>query len=207
MNTWGVVVAGGSGVRYGRLKQLDLLAGRRVLDWAVDVIRPSCDGVVVVPASLISEVDVPGVEAIVSGGETRSDSVRAGLAAVGNDATHILVHDAARPLASTALVTRIVDALATGAAGVVPVVAVSESLRTVDGDPVDRARFVTVQTPQGFEVGALRSAHASTEVATDDASLLDRLGLGVVHVAGEATNLKITEPHDLPIAAALLHGD
>lgn len=198
-------MAGGAGNRYGRLKQLEPLRGRRVLDWAVDALRSACTGIVVVlPADLVDSVTVLGVDRVVAGGLDRSASVRAGLAAVGADATHVLVHDAARPIASKALVERVVAALSDGASGVVPVVALSDSLRTTDGRPVDRDQFVAVQTPQGFDIAALRAAHASADTATDDASLLHRLGLDVRHVDGEVTNLKITEPHDLRLAEVLL---
>jgi 2-C-methyl-D-erythritol 4-phosphate cytidylyltransferase len=205
MITWGVVVAGGTGARFGQLKQLATLGDQRVLDWSVQALAPSCAGiVVVVPAQLVDEVEVPGAAAVVSGGTDRSASVRAGLAAVDPGATHVLVHDAARPLVSAAVVRDVMAALAEGASAAVPVIPVADSLRTVDGEPVDRSRFVAVQTPQGFDIELLRRAHAQAPSATDDASLLMGLGLTVRHVAGEATNLKITEPHDLVIAEAVL---
>jgi 2-C-methyl-D-erythritol 4-phosphate cytidylyltransferase len=167
----------------------------------------ACEAViVVVPAVLVVELYVPGADHLTAGAETRSGSVRAGLAALDAEATHVLIHDAARPLASSALVGRVIEGLRTGAAGVVPVIAVKDSLRTVDGESVDRTGFVAAQTPQGFELDALRRAHESGSVATDDATLLDRLGADVVHVEGESTNLKITEPHDLAIAEVLLRG-
>lgn len=205
MNVCGIVVAGGSGVRYGRRKQLDLLHGRRVLDWSIDCLRSACASiVVVVPADLVVSASLDASIRVVAGGATRSDSVRAGLEALTADATHVLVHDAARPLASHALIRRVVDRLAGGAAGVVPVVPVTDSLRTVHGRPIDRSELVAVQTPQGFVVDALRRAHASVAVATDDASLLADLGLEVMHVDGEPSNIKITDPQDLVIASALL---
>ena len=207
MSAWGVVVAGGSGTRFGARKQLENLGDRRVLDWSVDALAPVCDGiVVVVPADSVAETKVEDADAVVGGGATRSDSVRAGLAALGPGATHVLIHDAARPLATPALAARVLEALRNGASGAVPVVEVSDSLRTRGGKSVDRSRYVAVQTPQGFALEALKAAHASGEVASDDASLLDTLGLEVVHVDGESTNLKITDPHDLQIAEVLLHG-
>jgi len=207
MSAWGVVVAGGSGTRFGARKQLEYLGDRRVLDWSIDALAPVCDGIVVVlPSDSMADTQVVGVDAVVAGGATRSDSVRAGLAALGPEATHVLVHDAARPLASTELAARVLAALADGASGAVPVVAVSDSLRSRNGTSVDRSQYVAVQTPQGFTIEALSAAHASATVATDDASLLDALGFDVVHVEGEPTNLKITEPHDLQIAEVLLHG-
>ena len=92
-STWAIVVAGGSGSRYGGLKQFEPLAGRRVVDWSLAAARESCDGVVLVVPAGVEEAGA------VAGGVTRSDSVRAGLAAVPDDAEVVLVHDAARPLA------------------------------------------------------------------------------------------------------------
>ncbi|MEM7341377.1 MAG: 2-C-methyl-D-erythritol 4-phosphate cytidylyltransferase [Actinomycetota bacterium] len=205
METWGLVVAGGSGARFGRPKQFEPLGDRRVVDWAVDSLTSACAGVVVVvPADMVDAIDVPAATLVVAGGADRSASVRAGLATLGPDATHVLVHDAARPLASTDLVATVIAALADGAPGVVPVVPVTDSLRSVDGRSVDRDGFVAVQTPQGFDLATLRTAHARGASASDDATLLDELGVQVRHVSGEATNFKVTQPHDLAVARAVL---
>lgn len=206
MDLWGVVVAGGGGSRYGGLKQFEPLAGRRVLDWSIAALAPVCRGmVVVVPASAPARLHLPSGVTAVAGGDTRSHSVRAGLDALPPAASHVLVHDAARPLVTADVVARVVDALAAGAVAAVPVVPVTDSLRTVEGRPVDRSGLVAVQTPQGFRVDVLRSAHDAGDTATDDASLVDRLGLTVVHVEGDPANVKITDPHDLRIAEVLLH--
>ena len=207
MITWGIVVAGGSANRFGRLKQAELLGGRRVVDWAIDSLRHVCQGVVlVVPEALISDFGAGSADVMVPGGSSRSASVRAGLAAVESTATHVLVHDGARPLASRQVAERIVRALGEGAVAAVPVVPVTDSLRTIGGHAVDRSDYVAVQTPQGFDLGALRQAHESGLDATDDASLFDALDLGVSHVSGDPTNLKITNPMDLAVAEALLTG-
>ncbi|MFV0257905.1 MAG: 2-C-methyl-D-erythritol 4-phosphate cytidylyltransferase [Acidimicrobiales bacterium] len=207
MIAWAVVVAGGSGSRFGRLKQLEVLNGRRILDRSVDAMDAVCGGVVVVvPTVLVPSIGRELDEArVVAGGSTRSASVRAGLAAVGDDATHVLVHDAARPLATRSLVDRVVGALASGARAVVPVVPVTDSLRMADGSgPLDRSTVVAVQTPQGFAVDVLRAAHRGGDEASDDATLVGALGVDIVHVPGESTNIKITEPHDLAVADLLL---
>ena len=206
MDLWGVVVAGGGGSRYGGLKQFDLLAGRRVLDWSVAALRPVCRGVVVVvPVSALAGLQLPPGLTGVAGGDTRSGSVRAGLDALPAAASHVLVHDAARPLVTAEVVARVRDALVAGAVAAVPVVPVTDSLRTVEGRPVDRGGLVAVQTPQGFRVDVLRAAHGEGDTATDDASLVDQLGLPVVHVQGDPANMKITDPQDLRIAEVLLH--
>src|SRR5580765_944436 len=100
--TWAIVVAAGSGDRYGRPKQFDLLGGRRLLDWAVEAATAACDGVVTV---LPAGHDEPGS---VTGGATRSASVRAGLAALPADADIVVIHDAARPLAGPELFEQVI---------------------------------------------------------------------------------------------------
>lgn len=209
MGLWGIVVAGGSGTRFGTLKQLEPLGGRRVLDLAVASLTDghvSVDGVVlVVPESVIGSVDLPG-DVVVAGGDSRAASVRSGLAAVPADADRVLVHDGARPLVSAAVVARVVAGLDLAPA-VVPVVPVTDSLRSVDGGAVDRANFVAVQTPQGFHRAVLERAHAAASdpaAATDDASMVDAIGETVLHVDGDAANLKITARADLLVAEALL---
>lgn len=146
----------------------------------------------------------PAVDAVVAGGDTRSASVRAGLDLIPEDATVVLVHDAARPVASHSLFRSVVDAVVAGADVVVPTIAVVDTIRRRDGEPVDRDQLGAVQTPQGFAAGALRRAHLSGPEATDDASLVEALGGRLRIVQGERWNLKITEPDDLLVAAALL---
>jgi 2-C-methyl-D-erythritol 4-phosphate cytidylyltransferase len=120
------------------------------------------------------------------------------------------VHDAARPLATADLVAAVISRLAVGdVAGVVPAVAVRDTIKRVTGDTVtatvDRSDLVIVQTPQGFDLETLRAAHAADdEDASDDAVLVERLGGAVAVIAGEAENLKITYPGDLAVAEALL---
>lgn len=207
MEIWAVVVAAGTGSRFGRPKQLAALGDRRVIDWSVAAVAGVSAGVVAVGPPELEWSSSLAVDELVPGGATRSESVRAGLAAVPPSASHILVHDAARPLATAALVERVVGALRAGASAAVPVVSVTDTLRTVDGCPFDRDRLVAVQTPQGFEAEILRRAHGEGVEATDDATIVEALGVTVAHVAGSPTNLKITFPHDLAVAEALLLAD
>lgn len=197
---WTVVVAGGRGSRFGAAKQYVELAGRRVLDWSVAAARTVSDGVVVVVPADDRGGPVTGADAVVAGGETRAASVRCGLDAVPADATVVLVHDAARPAASPALFRTVVDAVRAGAAAVVPGVAVTDTLRRLDGGTVDRDELVAVQTPQGFRADVLRAAHAAGGEATDDAGLVEACGAAVEVVPGEPANRKLTHPAD---AAAL----
>ena len=141
---------------------------------------------------------------VVGGGDTRSSSVRAGLAAVPGHADVIVVHDGARPLAGAELFARVVEAVREGADAAVPAVEVTDTLRHRSSGSVDRSGLVAVQTPQAFRAAALRRAHADEPEATDDASLVEATGGKVVVVEGSPANLKITRPIDLAIAEALL---
>jgi 2-C-methyl-D-erythritol 4-phosphate cytidylyltransferase len=203
-DVWVIVVAAGSGRRFGGAKQYEPLAGRRVLDWSLDAARAAADGVVLVVAPAHVGRAEPDADIVVAGAVTRSGSVRAGLAAVPVEAEVIVVHDGARPLAGAALFAAVVDAVLAGADAAVPGAPVVDTLRSRDGGIVDRDRLVAVQTPQGFRAAALRAAHAGGGEATDDASLVEAAGGKVVVVDGSPTNLKITRPDDLVIAEALL---
>jgi 2-C-methyl-D-erythritol 4-phosphate cytidylyltransferase len=212
---WTVVVAGGSGARFGRPKQYELLDDRRVLDHSVGVAAGVSDGVVVVVPAADVAVETPTEPptapptappasrvVVVAGGATRSESVRAGLAAVPAGATVVCVHDAARPFASAALYGRVVAAVSAGADAAVPALAVTDTIKIVDRDAVvvatpERASLRAVQTPQAFRADVLRRAHASAGEGTDDASLVEAIGGRVVIVDGETDNRKITHPDDL----------
>jgi 2-C-methyl-D-erythritol 4-phosphate cytidylyltransferase len=203
MSTWAIVVAGGSGERFGERKQYLRLGQERVLDWALRAAAAHTDGVVlVVPADAAAEPE-PLADQVVTGGATRSASVRAGLQAVPDDVATIVVHDAARPVPVPDVWRRVLAAAESGADAVVPAVPVADTLREVDGPTVDRTRFVAVQTPQAFRAAALRAAHAGAPEGTDDASLVEAAGGRVVVVEGDPVNLKITTRHDLDVAALL----
>jgi 2-C-methyl-D-erythritol 4-phosphate cytidylyltransferase len=201
---WAVIVAAGSGERFGGPKQFELLGGRTVVDHAAAMAREVVDGVVVVVP-----VDRVAAPSEVAGGATRSESVRLGLAAVPPEADVILVHDGARPFASADLYRAVIAAVRGGADGAVPGIDVTDTIKVVDDartvvSTPERATLVAVQTPQAFRAAALRRAHAAEPEATDDASLVEDTGGKVVVVEGSPANLKITRPIDLAIAEALL---
>ena len=211
---WAIVVAAGSGTRFGDAvpKQFLELGGRRLVDRAVAAASGACDGVVaVLPAAHLEVAEVPG--AVVAGGPTRSASVRAGLAAVSDDAEVIVVHDAARPLAGAELFERVVAAVRAGADGAVPGLSVPDTIKRVDAtgggvvvvETLDRPALRAIQTPQAFAAAVLRRAHAGGGDATDDAALVEALGATVVVVDGDPGNLKITGPDDLARAEAILN--
>lgn len=210
---WVVVVAGGSGDRYGSPKQYEVIAGRPVLEWSVDAARAVGDGVVVVvPAADVDSVaETLGARGVVvaAAGATRTESVRCGVASVPVEADIVLVHDAARPAATAAVFSRVVDAVRAGLAdgrgvGVVPVVPVTDSIRHVDHGAVDRTALRAVQTPQGFPAARFREVLADAADASDDASLFEHAGERVVCVDGEVTNVKLTHPSDHATLSATL---
>jgi 2-C-methyl-D-erythritol 4-phosphate cytidylyltransferase len=209
VSTWAIVVAAGGGTRFGAAKQFARLGGATVLDRAVGVAAESCDGVVVVlPADALW--DAPAPVRTATGGATRSESVRAGLAYVPDDADVVVVHDAARPLASRRLFAAVLAAIADGADAAVPGLPVVDTLKRVRDDnvveTVSRDGLVAVQTPQAFRASALRAAHESGAIETDDAALVEAAGGRVVVVEGERRNLKLTLVDDLELAQALIEG-
>ncbi len=212
---WAIVVAGGSGDRFGRPKQFLELGGRTVAERSVAAARGVATGVVlVVPAGQPAGAGVPdptfGADVLADGGASRAASVRSGLAAVPAEATVVVVHDAARPLASPALFESVVAAVIgpSGADGAVPVLPVTDTLKRVADNQVvatvDRDGLVSVQTPQAFRASVLRQAHRDEAEGTDDASLLESIGATVRTVPGDPRNLKLTVPHDLVLAEILV---
>ena len=199
---WTIIVAAGSGNRFGGQKQFMVLGDKRVIDWSRDIAHAVGDGaVLVVPAEVATS------EGGVAGGATRSESVRRGLAAVPSEATIICVHDAARPFASEHLYKEVISAVVGGADGAIPGLPVTDTIKRVDQNGVvldtpDRSSLVAVQTPQAFRASVLRRAHESGNEGTDDASLVERVGGKVVVVNGEAINRKLTTSEDLEWARA-----
>jgi 2-C-methyl-D-erythritol 4-phosphate cytidylyltransferase len=216
---WAVLVAAGRGERLGHdrpkafvaLGNLPLLAEplRRLdecelVDAVVLVAPPGWEE----PAILLAEeLGAAKVSACVPGGETRTDSVRAGVAEVPEDAAVILVHDAARPLLPDGVVARVLQALGEGFDGAVPALPVADTVKRADRDVVvetlDRSQLVAVQTPQAFVSTVLRAALARGE-GSDCASLVEANGGRVKVVPGDERLLKVTTPADLERVAAWL---
>jgi len=215
-----LIVAAGRGERlgFGRPKALVPLCGQPMLAWSVASLQavPAVSQIVVALPADALDAAPDGVTAV-AGGVQRSQSVRAALAAASADADLVIVHDAARPLATPDLFTQALEALALApeADAVIAATRVSDTIKEVADDgrtvtrTLDRARLWAVQTPQVFRRAALERAlaEASDELlarATDDAWLIERAG-GVVHVIGsDPGNLKITTPEDLRVAELLL---
>ena len=215
MHAVGIVAAAGSGLRLGAElpKALVPLGGRPLVCWAVEALRAGgVDEVVVaVPGSQQAAFTavLPADVHVVVGGDTRTASVRAALAAAREHADAVLVHDAARPLTPPEVVARVLAALADGAPAVVPVLPVVDTTVVVDDEgrvsaDVPRSPLRRVQTPQGFDratlVAAYGRAHGTAAEFTDDASVVRAAGVPVHTVAGDERAAKVTVAHDLRMA-------
>jgi len=210
-----VIVAAGGGLRMGGIDKTALvLAGRPMLRWAVDAMlaaRSVRRVVVVTAADRVAGVRalpwLPTGVTVVPGGARRQESVAAGVRAT--DAEVVLVHDAARPLATPALADRVAEAAATHGAAI-PVLAVADSLKRVEDGVVTgavaRMGVARAQTPQGARrallLPALEALADGPETFGDEAEVLARRGVAVATVAGEAEALKVTDPGDMPILEA-----
>ena len=149
---------------------------------------------------------------VINGGVLRSDSVKLALAALSPSVEYVLVHDAARGLATSDLASRVLSELKGGEAAVIPALAVVDTIKEVDNagyvrNTPDRNSLRAVQTPQGFSVSVLKRAHEASEDATDDAALVEAIGVKVKTITGEARAMKVTNPEDIAVAVALINPD
>ena len=212
-----LIVAAGKGERVGggMPKQFRLLGGKSVLRWAVESLvgHPAVQSTRIVIAEgqqANAAVALEGLDVgdFITGGATRADSVRAGLAAIHGDA--VLVHDAARPFCPPPVIDRLIAALEFFE-GAAPVLPISDTLARIDGglsDPVDRSDLARVQTPQAFQLAALRSAYAqwSGPSPTDETTVVRAAGMTVAAVAGDPALEKLTLPSDFVRAEQWLAG-
>ena len=146
---------------------------------------------------------------VVTGGVLRSDSIRVALKALSPSVESVLIHDAARALASSALAAKVLDELQSGQSAVIPVLKVIDTIKEIDRDGFvratpDRSSLVAAQTPQGFNRQVLERAHSASDDATDDAALVEAIGVKVKTIDGEASAFKITTKEDIGQALLLL---
>jgi 2-C-methyl-D-erythritol 4-phosphate cytidylyltransferase len=223
VSVWAVLAAAGRGERLGddRPKAFARLGGEPLLaeplrrldesDW-VDQIVIAAPAGWEEPCILVAEENSAGkVAAVVAGGDTRAASVRAALGEVADDATIVLVHDAARPFLPEEVIERVLAPLSEGWDGVVPALPVSDTIKRVRGDEVvetlEREGLFAAQTPQAFLADSLRRAVSGSEPqsqATDCASLVEAQGGRVKVVAGDPRLLKVTSREDLELVASWL---
>jgi 2-C-methyl-D-erythritol 4-phosphate cytidylyltransferase len=218
---WAVLAAAGRGERLGsdRPKAFARLGGRPLLAESLERLESSgwIDFIVIAapleweePAILLAEELGAGkVSSVVTGGASRSESVREALAEVADDAAVVLVHDAARPVLADEVIERVLAPLSEGWDGVVPGLPVSDTVKRVEGDRVvetlPRGELVAVQTPQAFIASILREAlTGEVGAASDCASLVEARGGRVKVVEGDPRLLKVTSPDDLALVEGWL---
>ena len=209
-----IIAAAGSGERFGATlpKALITLGNRTLIEHAVAALAPIASEIVIcAPAGYEKQIqELVGADiTVVTGGTTRSDSVRAGIAALTGNNKYVLVHDAARALASTQLAKNVLAALEKGEVAVIPGLELIDTVKSVDAgghvtSTPDRAGLRRVQTPQGFDLEILKKAHSSGANATDDGALVEAIGHKVLIINGEDRALKITTPADLATALSTL---
>ena len=226
MSVWAILAAAGQGDRLGldRPKAFAPLNDRPLVAEALERLDASdwIEGIVVAappeweePCILVAEEVAAGkVAATVTGGESRSESVRSALAEVPVEVTVVLVHDAARPLVTDEVIERVITGLADGWDGAVPALPIADAIKRVEGDAVvetlDREGLVTVQTPQAFVASVLRDALSDSTLqqavakSLDCASLVEARGGRVRVVEGDPHLLKVTDPADLELVASWL---
>ena len=222
MRTIAIIVAGGSGTRFGAElpKQFLILKGQPILMRTIQAFGDGFDVIVTLPEGQIDlwqelcrqhKFDVP--HRVVPGGETRWHSVKNALDSIGDvDCVDVIaVHDGVRPMVTAEIISRTLEAARRDGAAI-PVVALNDSVRQVDGDnshALDRSSLRAVQTPQAFDARLLVDAYRQPyePTFTDDASVVEKFGRQVTLVEGDPMNLKITRPMDLALAEYLLNHD
>ena len=215
--TAAIIAAAGMGHRLGANlpKSLVKLIDKTLLEHAVANLAPVAQLLIVTaPAGYEEEYKkLLGEEVeVITGGVLRSDSIRIAIAKIPNNYEYVLVHDAARALASTRLASEVINQLIRGQQAVIPTLEVIDTIKEVDNqgyvrNTLNRASLKIVQTPQGFNRSVLERAHQASEDATDDAALVEALGIKVKTIAGEDQAFKITTKGDIKTAINFLLPD
>ncbi len=215
--TAAIIAAAGMGHRLGANlpKSLVKLIDKTLLEHAVANLAPVAQLLIVTaPAGYEAEYKkLLGEEVeVITGGVLRSDSIRIAIAKIPNNYEYVLVHDAARALASTRLASEVINQLIRGQQAVIPTLEVIDTIKEVDNqgyvrNTLNRASLKIVQTPQGFNRSVLERAHQASEDATDDAALVEALGIKVKTIAGEDQAFKITTKGDIKTAINFLLPD
>lgn len=209
-----IIAGAGMGHRLGAdiPKALIQIDGVTLIERAFAALSPVVDEIVITaPAGYEDQFRaiVGDSATVITGGVLRSDSVNVALKSLSPSTKYVLVHDAARALATSELAERVLHGLTSGESAVIPVLSVVDTIKEVDRDGYvrstpDRSILRAVQTPQGFSVDVLKRAHEASEDATDDAALVEALGVKVKTIPGEARAMKITNPEDIAMAVTLV---
>lgn len=214
--TAAIIAGAGLGHRLGASlpKALIQIDGVTLVERAFASLSPVVDEIVITaPAGFEGAFrEIVGDSAkVITGGLLRSDSVNLALTSLSPTVEYVLVHDAARALASSELAARVLESVSAGEQAVIPALSVVDTIKEIDlsgyvRSTPDRSSLRAIQTPQGFHVSVLRRAHEASDDATDDAALVEALGIKVKTIDGEARAMKITNPEDIAIALTYLRG-
>ncbi|MGA0080041.1 MAG: 2-C-methyl-D-erythritol 4-phosphate cytidylyltransferase [Candidatus Nanopelagicus sp.] len=215
--TAAIIAAAGMGNRLGANlpKSLVKLLDKTLVEHAVANLSPVCQ-LIIVTAPKGYEAQYSKIlgdqVSVITGGVLRSDSIRLAISKIPSNYEYVLVHDAARALASTTLASSVLNQLIQGEQAVIPALDVIDTIKEVDNNgyvrsTLNRASLKAIQTPQGFSRSVLERAHQASEDATDDAALVEALGIAVKVVTGEQCALKITTPSDIASALKFLIPD
>jgi 2-C-methyl-D-erythritol 4-phosphate cytidylyltransferase/2-C-methyl-D-erythritol 2,4-cyclodiphosphate synthase len=209
-----IIAGAGMGHRLGAdiPKALIQIDGVTLIERAFAALSPVVDEIVITaPAGYEDQFRaiVGDSATVITGGVLRSDSVNVALKSLSPSTKYVLVHDAARALATSELAQRVLHGLTSGESAVIPALGVVDTIKEVDRDGYvrstpDRSILRAVQTPQGFSVDVLKRAHEASEDATDDAALVEALSVKVKTIPGEARAMKITNPEDIAMAVTLV---
>jgi len=209
-----IIAGAGMGHRFGAEipKALIQIQGITLLERAFISLSKVVDEIIITaPAGYEEQFKaIVGQSAeVVTGGVLRSDSIRVALKALSPSVESVLIHDAARALASSALAARVLGDVQSGQSAVIPVLKVIDTIKEIDRDGFvratpDRSSLVAAQTPQGFNRQVLERAHSASDDATDDAALVEAIGVKVKTIEGEASAFKITTKEDIGQALLLL---
>ena len=215
--TAAIIAAAGMGHRLGANlpKSLVKLLDKTLVEHAVANLSPVCELIIVTaPNGYESEyTKILGDQVkVITGGVLRSDSIRIAISKIPTNYEYVLVHDAARALASTTLASSVLNQLIQGEQAVIPALDVIDTIKEVDSkgyvrNTLNRSSLKVIQTPQGFSRSILERAHQASEDATDDAALVEALGVAVKVIAGEDRAFKITTPSDIATALKFLIPD
>ena len=201
MKVAAIILCGGTGERFGSDKICQMLGDKPVWKWSVETFRQFADFLVVVDNGRDIKYDV---DVVVHGGSTRQKSVQNGLLVIPDEFEWVLIHDGARPFVSLELIGSVLD-YATDKGAATAAVRMTDTIRHLSGETLDRDQLWAIQTPQCARREELIRAHQSGVEATDDAALLQAIGLEVAFVESSRNNIKITTPEDMALAKAMVY--
>lgn len=210
VQVWAIVLAAGRGERFGRPKQFERVDGIRLVDRAVDVVRPHVHGIVLaLPPG--TSWDGPLVDAVIEGGSTHAESTRAALAALPPDADIVLITGPSHPLIDSSLITGVIREVHQGADAAVPLLPLADAVKVQDASGVrsvtTRERPSVAQLPFGFRRSVLDEATTRWPDFAEELEVVERMGGTIAPVVGRPTNIHVTTPEDLALATLILrHG-